>query len=251
MHDMNQGCVVVTGASRGIGAAIADQLAVAGYTVACLSRSGGLPQRENVNEDVRGRWIPVRCDIDDRAQLEAAFEMVAKSSRVPIMGLVNNAGIHKDGPSNSFEIADFGRVLSTNATALFSASQVAFPYLREAGSSMIVNIGSFYDKIGVSRNAAYCASKAAVGAITRCLAVEWARYGVRVLNVAPGYIVTDLNREQMASESLRGFLEKRIPMGKPGEADDVARLVAMLFGAASSFMTGETVYVDGGQGVAL
>jgi NAD(P)-dependent dehydrogenase (short-subunit alcohol dehydrogenase family) len=130
-------------------------------------------------------------------------------------------------------------------------SQVALPYLREAGESVIVNIGSFYDKIGVKRNAAYCASKAAVGAITRCLAVEWARHGVRVLNVAPGYIVTDLNRKEMEGEALRGFLEKRIPLGKPGEADDVARLVVTLFGAASAFMTGETLYVDGGQGMAL
>lgn len=248
---MKQGCVVVTGASRGIGAAIAEALAAAGYTVACLSRSGDLPQRAEASAEVRSRWLAVRCDIGERVQLEAAFATVAKSTDAPIVGLVNNAGIHKEGPSEAFAIADFERVLSTNASALFSVSQVALPYLREAGSSVIVNIGSFYDKIGVKRNAAYCASKAAVGAITRCLAVEWARYGVRVLNVAPGYIVTDLNRKEMEGEALRGFLEKRIPMGKPGEADDVARLVATLFGAASAFMTGETVYVDGGQGMAL
>lgn len=248
---MKQGCVVVTGASRGIGAAIAEALAGAGYTVACLSRSGDLPQRAEASAEVRSRWLPVRCDIGERVQLEAAFATVAKSTDAPIVGLVNNAGIHKEGPSEAFAIADFERVLSTNASALFSVSQVALPYLREAGSSVIVNIGSFYDKIGVKRNAAYCASKAAVGAITRCLAVEWARYGVRVLNVAPGYIVTDLNRKEMEGEALRGFLERRIPMGKPGEADDVARLVATLFGAASAFMTGETVYVDGGQGMAL
>jgi len=251
MRDMKQGCVVVTGASRGIGAAIAEALAGEGYTVACLSRSGDLPQRSDASEAVRGRWLPVRCDIADRAQLQAAFETVAKSCGMPVVGLVNNAGIHMEGPSESFEVADFERVLTTNASALFSVSQVAFPYLREAGSSVIVNIGSFYDKIGVKRNAAYCASKAAVGAITRCLAVEWARHGVRVLNVAPGYVVTDINREEMEGEALRAFLAKRIPLGKPAAADDIAQLVAALFGPASAYMTGETLYVDGGQGMAL
>ncbi|USX06763.1 SDR family oxidoreductase (plasmid) [Paraburkholderia fungorum] len=251
MPDMKKGCVVVTGASRGIGAAIAEALARAGFTVACLSRTGGFPQRASADAELRSRWIPLTCDINDRAQLEAAFQAVAQQSPVPIVGLVNNAGIHLDGASSDFAVSDFERVMSTNATALFSVSQVALPYLRAAGTSVVVNIGSFFDKIGVKRNAAYCASKAAVGAITRCLAVEWARYGVRVLNVAPGYIVTDLNREEMSGESLRSFLEKRIPMGKPGDADDVAHVVVSLFGDAGAFMTGETLYVDGGQGMAL
>ena len=248
---MKQGCIVITGASRGIGAAIAEALANDGYTVACLSRSGDPPQRDGASEAARSRWLPVRCDIAERTQLETAFETVAKTCAMPIVGLVNNAGIHMEGPSASFDVGDFERVLATNASALFSASQVALPYLRETGSSMIVNIGSFYDKIGVKRNTAYCASKAAVGAITRCLAVEWARYGVRVLNVAPGYVVTDINRKEMEGEALRGFLQKRIPLGKPGAADEVAQLVAALFGPASAYMTGETLYVDGGQGMAL
>lgn len=248
---MKAGCVVVTGASRGIGAAIAEALAGAGYTVACLSRSGGLPQRDGASDAVRGRWLPVACDIAERTELEAAFETVAKSCGVPIVGLVNNAGIHHEGPSESFALADFDRVLATNTSALFSASQVALPWLRESAASLIVNIGSFYDKIGVKRNAAYCASKAAVGAITRCLAVEWARYGVRVLNVAPGYVVTDINREEMDGEALRAFLTRRVPLGRPGAAEEIAQLVAALFGPASAYMTGETLYVDGGQAVAL
>ncbi|MFB9125788.1 SDR family oxidoreductase [Paraburkholderia dipogonis] len=248
---MKKGCVVVTGASRGIGAAIAEALARSGFTVACLSRTGGFPQRDGLDDDIRSRLIPVKCDINNRAQLEEAFQTVVKQSAVSIVGLVNNAGIHLDGASDSFALADFESVMSTNVTALFSVSQVGLPYLREAGSSVVVNIGSFFDKLGVKRNTAYCASKAAVGAITRCLAVEWAKFGVRVMNVAPGYIVTDLNREEMSGEALRKFLEKRIPMGKPGGADDVAHLVVSLFGDAGAFMTGETFYVDGGQGMAL
>jgi NAD(P)-dependent dehydrogenase (short-subunit alcohol dehydrogenase family) len=116
---------------------------------------------------------------------------------------------------------------------------------------MIVNIGSFFDKLGVKRNLAYCASKAAVGAITRCLAVEWAAKGIRVMDVAPGYIVTDLNADSMtAGGPLRAYLDKRIPGREPGTAADVGALVACLFTPAGGFLTGETIYIDGGQGIA-
>jgi NAD(P)-dependent dehydrogenase (short-subunit alcohol dehydrogenase family) len=242
---------MVTGASRGIGAAIAEQLALEGYTVGCLSRTGSAPQRDNVPDEARARWMPIQCDINDEAALANAFATLTRESKLPLVGLVNNAGIHLEGASEKFSLKDFDRVMSTNATSLLAASQAAFPYLRESGKSVIVNIGSFFDKLGVKRNVAYCASKAAVGAITRCLAAEWAKHGIRVMNVAPGYIVTDLNREEMNGDALRAFLEKRIPMRAPGEAQDVAHVVASMFGPAGAFMTGETLYVDGGQGMAL
>jgi NAD(P)-dependent dehydrogenase (short-subunit alcohol dehydrogenase family) len=113
-----------------------------------------------------------------------------------------------------------------------------------------VNIGSFFDRMGVKRNLAYCASKAALGAITRCLAVEWAAKGIRVVDVAPGYIKTDLNAEAMSGTALAEFLAKRIPVGGPGSPEDVARLVAAMFAEELPFLTGETIYIDGGQGVA-
>jgi NAD(P)-dependent dehydrogenase (short-subunit alcohol dehydrogenase family) len=103
----------------------------------------------------------------------------------------------------------------------------------------------------VKRNVAYCASKAAVGAITRCLAVEWANRGIRVLDVAPGYIVTDLNREFMTRGPLAEFLRKRIPSGATGSTSDVAKLVAAIFSEDIPFLSGETIYIDGAQGVNL
>jgi NAD(P)-dependent dehydrogenase (short-subunit alcohol dehydrogenase family) len=126
-----------------------------------------------------------------------------------------------------------------------------FPHLVAAGGGIIVNIGSFFDKLGVKRNLAYCASKAAVGAITRCLAVEWASKGIRVIDVAPGYIQTDLNASSMTPGGpLRTYLDKRIPGREPGTAADVGALVAFLFSPASGFLTGETIYMDGGQSIA-
>ncbi len=251
MPDFNHGTVIVTGASRGIGASIAVELARAGLYVACLSRSGELPDTTALDGDTRERMAALRCDITNAKALETALASVPGLFGRPIVGLVNNAGIHLQGPSSTFPIADFDRVMQTNVSALMLASQMAYPYLRDAGSALIVNIGSFYDKLGVRGNAAYCASKAAVGAITRCLAAEWARDGIQVLNIAPGYVETDLNRVDLNESALQAFLKKRIPVGGPGQSEDIGRLAAMLFQLPGRFLTGETIYVDGGQGMAL
>ena len=251
MPERNQGTVIVTGGSRGIGASISVELARIGLHVACLSRSGELPDAGSLDADAQQRLAALRCDITDAASVEAAFAAAPGLFGKPIIGLVNNAGIHLQGPSATFALADFERVMQTNASSVLLASQVAYPYLRDAGSALIVNIGSFYDKLGVRGNVAYCASKAAVGAITRCLAVEWARDGIQVINIAPGYIETDLNRDDLNEGALQAFLKKRIPVGGPGQSTDIGRLAALLFQLPGRFLTGETLYVDGGQGMAL
>jgi NAD(P)-dependent dehydrogenase (short-subunit alcohol dehydrogenase family) len=128
------------------------------------------------------------------------------------------------------------------------ACREAYPHLAKAGGS-IINIGSFFDRMGVPNNLAYCASKAAVGAITRCLAVEWAKDKIRVIDVAPGYIETDLNREHLARDKVQAWMKSRIPVGRPGTPDEVARLVAALLVEDIPFMTGETIYLDGGHGM--
>lgn len=240
------GIIVVTGASRGIGAGIAAALVRQGFRVGCLSRKGELPAGLESAEAVR--CLGVVCDVTDPQSLRAALGKIAAAG--PLIGLVNNAGVHLDGSSASFSLDDYHQVMQTNATSVFMACQVAYPHLTQAGGGLIVNIGSFFDKLGVKRNLAYCASKAAVGAMTRCLAVEWAADGIRVVDVAPGYIVTDLNREAMEAGPLRAYLERRIPAGRPGTVADVADLVAALYVHDLPFLSGETIYVDGAQGIA-
>lgn len=238
--------VAVTGASRGIGAAIVVELARRGFTVGCLSRKGRGPEQD-VPAALAARLVNVACDVNDEASVRAALAaLVARAGRLD--GLVNNAGIHLDGRSAAFETAKFDEVMDTNARAVFVACREAYPHLEREGGT-IINIGSFFDKLGVKRNLAYCASKAAVGAITRCLAVEWAAKHIRVLNVAPGYIETDLNREAMRG-ALRPFLESRVPVGRAGTAEEVARLVASLLAEDIAYLTGETLYIDGAQGMA-
>jgi len=244
---MNQQCVIVTGASRGIGAAIARALSEAGYFVACLSRSGATPSG-TVEEDVRARWICSACDVTDRASITRSIAEIAAHG-VPIVGLVNNAGIHIADDSHTCSMEDWRFTIDTNATSVLLACQSVFPHLVANAGGLIVNIGSFFDKLGVKRNLAYCASKAAVGAMTRCLAVEWADKGIQVVNVAPGYIQTDLNRDEMDAGPLRAYLDRRIPRRSPGDAGDVAEVVEALFRLQGRFLTGETIYLDGAQGV--
>jgi NAD(P)-dependent dehydrogenase (short-subunit alcohol dehydrogenase family) len=233
---MSKGQVIVTGASRGIGSAIAVELDRRGFTVAALSRSGGAPAGYGVVSDVT----------NETSVREAVAVIAAKG---PIFGLVNNAGAHIAASAATFATAEFERTMTLNATAVFVACREAYPHLKAAGDSLIVNIGSFFDKMAVPDNIAYCASNAAVGAITRCLAAEWSKDGIRVLDVAPGYIETDLNRDCLSKDKVKAWLAKRIPVGRPGRPEEVARLVGLLFAENIGFLTGETIYLDGGQAI--
>jgi NAD(P)-dependent dehydrogenase (short-subunit alcohol dehydrogenase family) len=246
---MNSTCIVVTGASRGIGAAIASRLAQAGRQVACLSRSGAMPALSGLGEEAAARLLPMACDVTQPGAMQAVLAEIAARGH-EIAGLVNNAGVHLDAPSATASLAHYDEVMGTNATSVLLGCQAIHPYLAARKSGLIVNLGSFFEKLGVKRNLAYCASKAAVGAMTRCLAVEWAGDGIRVIDVAPGYIHTDLNHEAMTQGPLRAYLDKRIPARQPGTADDVARLIAGLYTLDIPFLTGETIYIDGAQGVA-
>lgn len=241
--------IIVTGASRGIGSHIALELARRGHTVGCLSRKGSGPEGMTIPRELSGKFMMLKGDVVDAGALKNAFRAFSDAAG-GIDGIVNNAGYHVEAPSDRQDLAEFEEVMRTNSTAVFSACQQIYPHLKDKGG-LIVNMGSFFDKLGVRKNAAYCASKAAVGAITRCLAVEWASKGIRVMDVAPGYIATDLNKDILASEKVRTWLSQRIPVGGPASAVAVATLVAMLFAEELPFLTGETIYLDGGQGMAL
>ncbi|MGR3453516.1 SDR family NAD(P)-dependent oxidoreductase [Pseudooceanicola sp.] len=232
---MAEGQIIVTGASKGIGAAIATELDGRGFDVVCLSRSGTAPKGHGI-----------ACDMTDEAAVRDAMTEVAK--RGPVAGLVNNAGVHIAGPIATLDTRDFDRTMALNATAVMVAAREVYPHLKAAGG-IIVNIGSFFDRMGVPDNLSYCASKAAVAAMTRCMAVEWARDGIRVMNVAPGYIETDLNRDYLAREKVKAWMAQRIPTGGAGSVDDVARLVTAIFAENIGYLTGETIYVDGAQGI--
>jgi NAD(P)-dependent dehydrogenase (short-subunit alcohol dehydrogenase family) len=244
-----QRVVAVTGASRGIGASIALELARRGFRVGCLSRKGGGLESIAIPTDLAGSFVNIACDVTDEASAKRALEELVNQAG-GLHGLVNNAGIHLDGPSDRLQTSVFETVMKTNATAVYTTCREAYPHLLNSGGGIIVNIGSFFDKIGVKRNVPYCAAKAAVGAITRCLAVEWGAKGISVVDVAPGYIETDLNRAALTQAPLKDYLARRIPTGGPAASDVIARMVAAIFCENIAFLNGETIYVDGGQGIA-
>jgi NAD(P)-dependent dehydrogenase (short-subunit alcohol dehydrogenase family) len=233
---MAEGYIIVTGATRGIGAAIARELTAQGMRVAGLTRSG---------ETAAGEGFV--CDVADEAGFAKAIAAVA--AKGPIVGLVNNAGQYEEHKSASLAAAEFDSLMHINATSMLVGCREVYPHLKQCGGGLIVNIGSFFDKLGVTRSVAYCASKAAVGAITRCLAVEWAADNIRVLDVAPGYVATDLNADFREKESVKTWIRRRIPVARPGQPEEVGRLVASLFKSEIGFLTGETLYIDGGQGM--
>ena len=230
------GTIIVTGASRGIGAAIAKDLSGRGYQVAGLSRSGAC--------EVGTGYA---CDVNDEAAIIRTFAQIA--AKGPVTGLVNNAGQYLTGRSSTLTTAEYEATMRMNATSAFVAAREVHPHLKAAGGGLLVNISSFFARLGVNQHLAYCASKAAIEAMTRCLAVEWARDRIRVLAVAPGYIHTDFNKGYFASEMGQTMLKTRVPVRRVGEAEEVARLVGSLFAADIGFLTGETIRIDGGQAI--
>ena len=242
---MAQQVIAVTGTSRGIGRAVAIELAQRGFTIGCLVRNGKVPDDPAVAKLV-DRLIPIPCDVTDEDALRAAFKTLAERCG-GIDGLVNNAGIYMAGASRAFATADFEKILRVDVLAVFAACREVYPYLLKRGGGTIVNMGSFFAELGAKGSTAYSAAKAAVAAITRCLAAEWGSKGINVLTVAPGYIETDINRDYLADPAVRKMMKERIAVGRPGRTDEVARLIAAIFAEKIGFLTGETISIDGGH----
>jgi len=241
---------LVTGASRGIGRAIALALAGAGADVACCARSH--EQVEQAAAEIRdrgGRAVGLRLDVTRTHDIERTVRE-AESALGPVHVLVNNAGIILEKKTVEVTDEDWDIVLATNLTSMFRLARAVVPGMIERHRGKIINVGSMYGPIGVPRYAAYCASKAAVEALTRSLGAEWARYGIQVNCLAPGYMNTDIPREALADEKTRTLFLSKVPARRIGEPEEVGPLAVYLASAASDFMTGQTLYLDGGQTIA-
>jgi NAD(P)-dependent dehydrogenase (short-subunit alcohol dehydrogenase family) len=237
----------VTGASRGIGRSIAIALGRAGAAVACAARA--LEQVKSVAAEIEaagGTACAIQLDVTRGAQITAAVRDAETGLR-PVDILVNNAGITLDKPSLEVTDEDWDAVLSTNLTSMFRCCRAVGPGMIARGGGKIINIGSMYGKLGVSHYAAYCASKAAVDGLTRSLAAEWARHGIQVNCLAPGYMNTDIPRAAMADPKTRERFLSKVPARRLGEPEEAAALAVYLASPASDFMTGQTLYLDGGQ----
>jgi 3-oxoacyl-[acyl-carrier protein] reductase len=251
IFDLSGQVALVTGASSGLGVRFAECLAENGAAVVLVARRADrLASVKARIEKAGGRAIAVEADVLDRAAMTRAFDAAEKAFGTVTI-LVNNAGIAHSGRAVDFPEEEWRRVLSTNLDAVFFwAQEAARRMLAAEKAGAIVNISSVLG-FGVNKGViAYATAKAGVIQVTKALALELAFKGIRVNAIAPGWIVTDLNREFLASE--RGLAIKRdIPIGRFGEERDLDGVLLLLVSDAGRFITGATIVADGGQMVAL
>jgi len=244
--ELNGKVAVVVGGTSGIGRAIAHGFAQAGADVVPTSRR--VEQVETVAREIEGlgrRSLRVASDVSDRASLEHVLnEALGAFGKVDI--LVNSAGRTKRAPTIDFSEDDWNDIIDTNLTGTLRACQVFGRHMLERGSGSIINIASLSTFVALYEVAAYSASKAAVGSLTKSLAIEWSSRGVRVNAIAPGVFRTALN-QKLLDETERGreFLV-RTPMKRFGNVDELAGAAIFLASDAASFVTGEIINVDGG-----
>lgn len=238
---------VVTGAGRGLGRVMAVALAEAGADVALAARSSD--QLAAVAAEVAQlgrRAIAVPTDVTDAAAVQRLVDRtVAELGGLDV--LVNNSGVIDSTPLLEQEPEAWDRVLTTNVRGTYLATRAAGAHLVAQGSGKVVNIASNFAFAGIANHAAYCASKAAVVAFTRAMAVEWARHGVQVNALAPGYFATDMNADVRAEPETLAKVLRAVPARRMGRPEELSTWLIALAGPASDFMTGETIVVDGGQ----
>lgn len=245
MTEMRDEVALVTGASRGIGRAIALALGGAGATVigTATSQSGA----EGIgtafaDQGIRGRGIVLDVSSDGGVE-DACAEIAAAEG--PVTVLVNNAGVTRDGLLLRMKIEDWQQVLDTDLTSLYRTSRACLRGMMKARRGRIVNIGSVVGLMGNPGQANYCAAKAGLVGFTRALAREVGSRGITVNAVAPGFIATDMTAGLSAEQ--RGTLEKQIPLERLGAAEDVAAAVLFLCGPGAGYITGEVINVNGGM----
>lgn len=239
---------IVTGGGRGIGRAIVREFAIRGAKVAVVARSEGeIGEAAEEASRLGGEGFAVKADVTSEAEVEAMVNKVLERfGRIDI--LVNNAGISIQKPILETTLDDWFRVINTNLTSAFLCSKAVGRVMIKQGGGVIINIASVHGPyIAIPRRVAYTASKAGLDGLTRAIAVEWARYGIRAVCVAPGWIATervlDLIRRGVVNED---EIKRLTPMARLATPEEVAKVVAFLASDEASFINGVTVVVDGG-----
>lgn len=242
---MSKPLALVTGASRGIGAAIAEKLGAQGFHV-LVNYISSEDKARAVCEKIKnagGESTPLRFDVSVEAEIVGAFESIAKMG-APLTVLVNNAGISEDGLVLRLKKETIERVLTTNLTSAILCSREAAKLMMKARAGSIIQISSVVGESGNAGQVAYASAKAGLLGLTKSLAKELASRNIRVNAVTPGYIATDMTGA--LTEVQRSKIVENVPLGILGEPTDVADLVGFLASSQAKYITGQVIGVNGG-----
>ena len=234
---------IVTGASSGIGLAIANSLAEAGATVYIISRTGKV--KEGYPESVPGT-VHIKGDITNVESMKKICAELADKHDGHLDFLVNNAGATYKCLAQDVPAEEFDRVINVNVTCVFRMCQICYPYLKKSPhKGRIINISSMSAHLGFTQVVPYCTSKAAVCGMTRGLAVEWAEDNICVNSIAPGWFRSKMN-EQVVDAAREQKILNRMPLHAYGDTRDLGKMAEFLVGDGASYITGQDFAVDGG-----
>lgn len=239
---------IVTGASSGIGAHLAKVLAAAGASVVLAARRAEMLKQ--VDSEISGQSEIFRCDVTNYSELESLVEFVANSyGKVDIC--LNAAGITRPIAAEDEPLSEFRHVMAVNLESVFALSQLVGRKMIEAGHGSIINIASVLGLLGSGKipQASYVASKAGVVNLTRELAAQWSSRGVRVNALAPGWFPSEMTSEMFSSQRGIDWIGRHTPIGRPGQLSELDGPTLLLASDAGSYITGETIVVDGGWSI--
>jgi len=245
--DLSGKLALVTGATRGIGLGVARAMAEAGAGIILVGRDQGYLERSAGELRQVTDSVHTACfDLLETGKISPWFGQLCTEIRSPDI-LVNSAGINRRGEAINLTLDDWNEVIAINTTAVFEISRsFARARIAEGKGGRIINIASLMTAAARSGISPYIASKGAIGQLTKAFAVEWAKHGILVNAIAPGYIDTDLNKSLIADPAFDQWVKGRCPLGRWGTPADIAGPAVFLASSAADFMTGQVIYVDGG-----
>jgi NAD(P)-dependent dehydrogenase (short-subunit alcohol dehydrogenase family) len=248
LFDLTGRVAVVTGASSGLGVTFAEGLAAAGASIVIAARRTDRLESLRTSLEERGtKTLAVECDVSKEASVDGLVRAtLERFGRVDV--LVNNAGVARVKPALDESPEEFRSVLETNLVGVFTCAQRFGRVMVENRKGSIVNVASILGIVGLGLipQASYTASKGGVVNLTRELATQWARLGVRVNAIAPGWFPSEMAHDVVETEDGQKFIRRRTPMGRAGKPDELLGALLLLASDASSFMTGQIIAVDGG-----
>lgn len=248
IFDITGRLALVTGSSRGLGRALAVALAEAGATVILHGRDPeALASARDEIAGITGTApATTSFDVTDAAAVERAIGELISEHGVPDI-LVNNAGVQRRAPFTEFSVADWDAVVSSNLSSVFYVSRFVTPGMVERGSGKVINIASVQSQLARQTIAPYSASKGGVALLTKGMAADLARYDIQVNAISPGYFATEMNKALVEDEQFNSWLVNRTPAHRWGDFRELSGTLLYLASDASSFVSGQNIFVDGGM----